>query len=62
LLRDPSTDKHGAEYRKELEKAERAAQALRAVLGDAQGTAAARDDAMKASTQSCSVCHKGWRN
>jgi protein tyrosine phosphatase (PTP) superfamily phosphohydrolase (DUF442 family) len=62
LLRDPSTDKHGAGYRKEMEKAEDAAAKLRAVLGDASATISVRDAAMKVSAQSCASCHKAHRN
>jgi protein tyrosine phosphatase (PTP) superfamily phosphohydrolase (DUF442 family) len=62
LVRDPDTAKHPGDFRAQMEKAEHSAAALRAVLADPASTPAAREEAMKASTQNCAACHKAHRN
>ena len=62
LARDPETKKRGENYAMKLADGEKAADALRTVLGDAGQSAAARDAALQEMTQTCAVCHKAHRN
>jgi len=62
LQRDPALESHGADFQKKLAAAEDSVAALRTLLNDASSPKTARDDAMKAATESCNVCHKAHRN
>jgi protein tyrosine phosphatase (PTP) superfamily phosphohydrolase (DUF442 family) len=62
LGRDPETKKRGDDYVAKMAEGEKAADALRKVLGDSASDAAARDGAVQAVTKNCSACHKGHRN
>ena len=62
LARDPDTKKRGDTYAVKLAEGEKAADALRAVLGDEAQTPSARDTAFQAMTQTCTACHKIHRN
>ncbi|MEP6667747.1 MAG: hypothetical protein ABJF10_01255 [Chthoniobacter sp.] len=60
--RDPETRKRGEDYAAKLAEGEKAADALRTVLGDATQAGAARDGAFQQVTQTCTACHKAHRN
>jgi len=62
LARDPETKKRGDTYAVRLAEGEKAADALRTVLGDEAQTAGTRDTAFQAMTQTCTACHKLHRN
>ncbi len=62
LGRDPETRKRGEDYAAKMADGEKAADALRLLLGDPAGAPAARDAALQTVTRACSVCHKAHRN
>lgn len=61
-LRSPETRKRGDDYEKQLIEAEKTMDALRQLLGNPAGDAAARDAAFQAASKSCTTCHKAHRN
>jgi protein tyrosine phosphatase (PTP) superfamily phosphohydrolase (DUF442 family) len=62
LARDPETPKRGEDYTAKLAEGEKAADTLRAVLGDGAQAGTARDAAFQKMTETCTVCHKAHRN
>ena len=60
--RNPETKERGNDFATKLAEGERNADALRMVLGDAGQSDAARDEALKAMSASCTDCHKAHRN
>jgi protein tyrosine phosphatase (PTP) superfamily phosphohydrolase (DUF442 family) len=62
LGRDPETKKRGDDYMAKMAEGEKAADALRKLLGEPASDAAARDGAMQAVTKNCTACHKAHRN
>jgi protein tyrosine phosphatase (PTP) superfamily phosphohydrolase (DUF442 family) len=62
LARTDDTAKRPDDFRKLLADSERAATALRDSLRTSPAESAARDRALKQTTQSCAACHKTYRN
>lgn len=62
LARTEDTAKRPEDFRKLLGDSERAAAGLRAALRTSPGDARQLDAALKQTTQSCTACHKAYRN
>ena len=60
--RDPETVKRGDDYKARLADSERAADALRLILRDPNGTSPGRDAALLSAGKTCGACHKAHRN
>lgn len=62
LARLDDTSKRPEDYRAKLAESEKAASQFRALLRDANATAAARDAAFQSLGKTCGTCHKQYRN
>jgi cytochrome c556 len=62
LTRTEETAKRPDDFRKLLTDSEHAAAALRDTLRTSPGDTAKLDPALKQTTQSCTACHKAYRN
>jgi len=62
LGRDPGIQKRGDNFTAKMADGEKAADALRKILGDPTGDTPARDTALQTMTKTCGACHKAHRN
>ena len=62
LGRDPEAKKRGDDYATKVAEGEKAADALKKILGDPASDGPTRDAALQSMAKSCGACHKAHRN